>query len=127
MAKYDKYNVSSRARARPWKIHPVWRGIGCVMLILIPVMSYAGAILLVEANIEQRWLPMSREFSRTVALPLLGEIPHLFANLLTAALLSLLGFGILMVLYSLLYSMVGPPRYGPLDSPPVRWKARKRR
>jgi hypothetical protein len=127
MAKYDKFNVSSRARARPWKIHPVWRGIGCVMLILIPIMSYAGAVLLVEANFEQRWLPLSRDFTRTVAVPLLGEIPHLYGNLIVAALLSLLGFGILMVIYSLMYAAVGPPRYGPLDSPPDRWKARRRK
>jgi len=33
---------------RPWKIHPVWRGIGCIWLVILPVMSYAASWLIIR-------------------------------------------------------------------------------
>jgi hypothetical protein len=120
MAKYDKYNQGSRMQERPWKIHPIWRGIGCLMMILIPIMSYAGAVILVQANAEQGWLPMPRELIQTVTLPLLGEMEQFYAVLIVTVLLMIIGFGVVTILYSLIYSAVGPPRLGPLDAPPVR-------
>ena len=35
-------------KRRPWKVHPVWRGIGCFMAILIPIMAWAGAIVMIS-------------------------------------------------------------------------------
>lgn len=120
MSKYEKYNPRSRQAERPWDVHPIWRGIGCIMMILIPILSYAAAVLLVEENLQQKWLPIPREFAQAVTIPMIGTFPYLYANLLVAAVLSLIGFGILTVLYSFIYSLLGPSRYGPLDSPPVR-------
>jgi len=34
----------------PASVHPIWRGIGFLLLGVIAIMSYAGANLLVEAN-----------------------------------------------------------------------------
>jgi hypothetical protein len=31
-----------------------------------------------------------------------------------------LGFGLLSVLYSFMYRLVGPPRYGPYDAPQIK-------
>ena len=50
MTSYDKYNPRANMPSRPYRVHPIWRGIGCFMMVLIPVMSYAGAVLLVEEN-----------------------------------------------------------------------------
>lgn len=127
MAKYDKYSIRSRQAERPWKIHPVWRGIGCLMMVLIPIVSYAGAVLLVQANLTARWLPTPRELAQTITIPYIGAVPYLFANLLVAAVLMLAGFGALTILYSLMYRIIGPPRYGPLDAPPERYRSRRRR
>jgi hypothetical protein len=126
MSKYDKFSPRSRIEKRPWDIHPVWQGIGCVMMILIPIMAYAGAVLLVQENITQKWVPMPPEMLRTVQIPNLTSVDHLYGNLLVAALLAFLGFGLLFAIYSMVYSIVGPPRYGPLDAPPMRYKKKKR-
>lgn len=121
MGKYGRVGRQVDARERPWKVHPIWTGIGCLMLILIPVISYAGAALLVEANMDAKWIAVSGDLMRTIPVPGLNyKVPHLFANLLTAGILALVGFGVLMVVYAIIFSMIGPDKYSPLDSPPIK-------
>jgi len=108
-------------------IHPVWRGIGCVLLILLPVMSYAGAVELVKANYKNGWMVMPSDLAQTVAIPYIGYISHLYANLAVGVVLLVIGFGILTIIYSILYSTMGPPKYGPTDAPPPRKAKRRRR
>jgi hypothetical protein len=127
MSKYDKFNQGSRMQERPWKIHPIWRGIGCLMMLLIPIMSYAGAVVLVQANLEQGWLPMPGELLQTVAIPFVGDVEQFFAVVIVTVLLMIIGFGVVTILYSLIYSAVGPPRLGPLDAPPVRNSPKKKK
>lgn len=54
MGKYEAY---SNKRKPPVKreVHPIWRGIGFVMLILIPFMSYIGTLILLEENAKKGW------------------------------------------------------------------------
>ena len=120
MAKYDKYSSQSRMPERPWKIHPIWRGIGCLLMLLLPVVAYAGAVILVNMNAEKGWLPAPRELTQTVTLPLVGPVDNFYSVLIMTFLLAIIGFGLVTIIYSIIYSAVGPPRLGPLDAPPVR-------
>ena len=126
MAKYDKFNPRSHTGGRPWEIHPVWQGIGCLLMILIPMMAYAGAVLIVQANMEKKWIPFPTELMRTVTIPNIGSFNHLFATLLVAFVLAMLGFALIVFLYSFMYRIVGPPRLGPLDAMEVRTPKKKR-
>ena len=119
MGKFTQYEKPRKER--PWKIHPVWRGIGCVMLVLIPIMAYAGASLLLDANASNHWVPIPREFRGP------AQYPYLFAHLGVALLVSVLGFVAVVVFYSLVYRFAGPPRYGAHDAPPPRKYSRRRR
>jgi hypothetical protein len=107
------------------------------MLILIPIMSYAGAALIVNANLlDQLGIPLSSspELMRARSLnpiPQYLTIPvdipvveHLFANLMVAVVLMMLGFAIVMVIYALLYRVMGPSQLGPMDAKPIRRKPR---
>ncbi len=127
MPKYDKYSTRARLEERPWKIHPIWRGIGCLMMVIIPVLAYAGSVILVQMNSKQKWLPMPRELMQTVELPVIGGVENFYAVLILTVLLVIIGFGLLTIIYSLIYSAVGPPRLGPLDAPPVRESPKKRK
>lgn len=126
MGKYDKFSPLTYAPARPWDIHPIWRGIGCLFMLLIPVMAYAGATLLVEANFTERWVPISAELAAEVDVPIIGPVPHLYANLLVAVILALVGYGVVVMVYSLIFRWLGygPPKPGPLDAPPRRPRRR---
>lgn len=127
MSKYMKYNDRSRMAERPWKIHPIWRGIGCLLMLMIPVMAYAGAVVLVRENSQNKWLPMPAELMQTVNIPYLGDVKAFFAVLIVTVLLMIIGFGVVTILYSLIYSAFGPPRLGPLDAPPVRTSPARRK
>ncbi|MGB9641134.1 MAG: hypothetical protein ACPL4H_09495, partial [Anaerolineales bacterium] len=109
MAKYTMYGRNLPPPPRPWNIHPIWRGIGCIMMLIIPIVSYAGAALLVEANLRAGWLPLPAELMGSVYIPYFTSIPHLFANLLVTVVLVFIGYGALMILYALIYRLVGPP------------------
>jgi hypothetical protein len=125
MAKYTLYSRRPTPKKSPWKVHPVWRGIGCLMIVIIPVMSYAGAALLVDENMRQAWVPVPGEFMHNMRIPYIGTIPHMIATLIVTFLLILIGFGVLMVVYTLMYRMMGASNLGPLDAPPER-RQRKR-
>jgi hypothetical protein len=40
--------------------------------------------------------------------------------------LLVLGFGVIMMIYSMVYYSMGPRRYSPLDSPEIRDRSKKR-
>ena len=129
MTKYMKYRYQ-QVRERRWKVHPIWRGIGLLFLIMVPIMSFAGAILLVRQNFKQEWIQVPAELLKFINTPQLVSISPDLARIyyldigVTLALMAL-GFGVISIVYSMLYSMFGPSRYGPVDSPPIRKSPRK--
>ena len=127
MSKYDKFNPRASAAKRPWEIHPIWQGIGCLLMILVPVMAYAGAVLLVQVDLKQGWVPVAPELAQTVTIPNVGSFEYLYINLLVATLLAMLGFGLIVAIYALVYKAVGPPQLGPLDAEPIRHRPPQRK
>ena len=119
MGNYQHYQAPKR-KSDPWSVHPIWRGIGCFMMLLIPIMSYAAAELLVEQNRSTGWVVVPVELARTVTVPLLGDLPHFYETLAVTILLMVLGFGALTVIFAVFWGAVGPSRYGPMDARPIR-------
>ena len=138
MTKYT-LNVSKKEE-RPWTIHPVWRGIGCIWLIILPVMSYIASWLLIRRVIFgagfQSFLTqfsarngfnlIPPDLYQRVSLPSV-QIGAFYFNFNTLirwlpgqplyqidflfwGMFILLGFGISTVLYAFLYRSFGPPR-----------------
>jgi|SaaInl7_200m_RNA_FD_contig_51_1441843_length_1922_multi_6_in_0_out_0_3 hypothetical protein len=126
MGRYDRY--TSRDPLESDKgLHPIWRGIGCVMLVLLPVMGYAASSLLLAANQKNAWIRVPPEAAKTIVVPFVGAIPFLFAKLAVTLLVLVLGYGVLIVFYSAFYRAVGPPKYGPTDAPPPKRTKKKKR
>ena len=124
MGRYRSYTRQA-VKERPWDVHPIWRGIGCILIILIPIMAYAGAVVLIRENTENNWVSLPRELTVSYVIPYLGFRIN-FADIAATILLMFIGFGVLVVIYAFIYRLIGPPRYGPLDSPPIKRKPRKR-
>lgn len=117
---YERIDRSRRDK-RDRQIHPIWRGIGCILLVLIPVMAFAGTSLILDANTTNNWFIVPYELQGPL------QYPYLYAKLAGTLLLSVLGFGVLVSFYALIYSIIGPPKYGPLDAPPPRKVKRRRK
>lgn len=70
---------------------------------LIAVMSYAGANILVEANKTRNWIEVPP--SLRGGLP---WAPDLYAELVVAFFLAMIGFGVITIVYSIVYQMTRP-------------------
>jgi hypothetical protein len=128
MGKYQKLSRQAPMAPRPWKVHPIWRGIGCLMVLIGPIVAIAGAHTLLEMNQEQLWFPVPPEFAAPFTIPGANyTVNHFFGDLLLAGVLLFIGFAFIMIVYSIIYSIMGPPRYGPLDAPPVSGRGRSLR
>ncbi|NJN43714.1 MAG: hypothetical protein HC806_02565 [Anaerolineae bacterium] len=108
------------------KVHPIWRGIGCLLLVIIPVISFAASVLLVEEGLPQQYIRMTSDLAKRVDVPGFGPIPFLYILIITAV-ISVLGFVFMTVAYSIVYMFTGRSKYGPLDSPPIKRKVKKSR
>lgn len=126
-----------RQELRPTGPPPIWRGIGCLLIILVPVLSYAAAELSMPFFMDRGLVP--RELLFTPQTPdwlwvspvlvqifrfLFGRYAILAILLLTFIYILLIG-GVLSVFYALIYRMAAPSRYGPMDAPPPRIKVKK--
>lgn len=124
---------------RPWKVHPVWRGIGCFLIILVPIMAWAGSSLFLD---RFTMIPLPPALLKPVLLPyttmpqidklilpvnnILGLGGVLYGHLFFMIIFMVIGFGVMSILYALLYRLVGPPRYSQFDVPPIKPISRRR-
>jgi hypothetical protein len=120
------------------KIHPAWTGIGCLMILIVPIMSGAAALELVKLARAQGW-PMMNDLSGYARLPdvfytlpvislaanYISSIPDFWGVALFFLITLLILSGILSFGYAVTYRMIGPPRYLPNDEPAPRVKLKK--
>jgi len=101
MGRYQQYE--KQVKEGPKSSHPIWRGIGFLLMGLIAVMSYAGANLLVEANKTRQWIQVPPGIQGGVP-----WAPDLYAELIVAFFLAMIGFGIMVIFYSFVYQISRP-------------------
>ena len=136
MSKY-RSSTTKAVKEKSKQPHFLWRGIGCFIMILIPVISVAIGYELVQFAIVQRY-PIPHELLGLPRFPALfykssgimiilrpiASIKHLYAYASAALLVMITLGGITSLGYAFVYRMVGPSRYGPLDVPPPKIKAK---
>jgi hypothetical protein len=137
MTKYTR--VQKKTEERRWNVHPIWRGIGCAMILIIIVMSYALAKEFIDTNEKSNRFDLPNFLYNKVFISYTKYIPafkqddvvnKFLANfkvgtLIFTLIFMFIGFGAFSFAYSALYRVSGPSRYSPLDAPPVR-RPRKR-
>jgi len=116
---------------------PIWRGIGCLLIVLIPILSYAAAEVTMPFFLNRGLVPKELLFTPQAPdwlylMPvllqafrfLLGRYAIMATLLLTVIYILFIG-GILTVFYAFMYQIATPSRYGPMDAPPPRIKVKK--
>ncbi len=116
---------------------PIWRGIGCLLIILVPILSYAAAVLTMPFFFNRGVVPGELLFTPQPPdwlwiAPVLAQIFRflfgryaILATLLLTLIYILFIGGVLTVFYAFIYRMAAPSRYGPMDAPPPRIKVKK--
>lgn len=87
----------------PWRVHPIWRGIGCILLVVLPVVAYGFTDLIVAwALANNQTLAESAR-----ANPDLLTSPY-FKGVFTLV-LTLILYLVFSILGSIVYSLAGGP------------------
>jgi len=135
-----KYSSHARQAPRPKRgvVHPVMRGIGCLMIVIVPILAYGLSVLLVNYGASKGWPippdwrgvptfhPLLWRLSGVAAiLAFLQKQNNLIANVIFAIAITVVIGGVMSVLYGYIYTIFGPPRYGPTDAPPPKVKAKR--
>jgi hypothetical protein len=133
MGKYAKYQRKSEKKPEG---NPIWRGIGCILIVVVPVISYALTAIFTPLIVATDLVPLELlghvKFPEwAVKTPILSDITYFIGGINDLGLKLIAFFFILLLLtaiFSLLYSMVfqliGPPRYTDKDAPPSTHKGK---
>jgi len=137
MGKYTSHVKQAPKRERG-VVHPLMRGIGCIMIMVVPILAYGASVLLVNYGVGHGWpIPPTwlgaptfppllwRLQGIAVVLAFLQAQNNLIANIIFTIAVTVLIGGIMSMIYGYIYTLFGPPRYGPTDSPPDRVKVKK--
>jgi hypothetical protein len=134
MAKFAKFQQKSPAKRG---LHPIWRGIGCILIVVVPLVAYWLTVLSVPSIIATGKVPYALlgriQFANwTYHTPFIGTIAsyiysinNLWLNIITFFVMVMLLTGVASLLYTMFYSLVGPARYNELDAPPTKHKAKR--
>lgn len=129
--KYNDYSSNKRQSTRDKEsIHPIWRGVGFAMIVLIPIISYAGSVVLIQQNSIHGWLPLPTDILARPGEFLYSLIPDqlLYIKIMLMVALMFLFYLIFLLISSMMTSMFGfnsrnDPFYVP---PPTRTNRRRR-
>ena len=136
MAKYRTYErKAAPTRKEP---HPIWRGIGCLIMLIVPALSLGVSSILVQlAPSFGIQLPPGL-LGRPLMPEILFQVPgligilnwihgrnNLYAILVGTFIVTLLLAGVLALAYAIIYRIVGPPRYSDFDAPPQSVKVKR--
>lgn len=120
---YQNYNKDSE---EPRGLHPAWRGIGCLLMLVIPIISFAGADLVIRfarGNVAGFFVPT--QLRGNLGIPGYGVVVDFYAVVLLAFLIALVLFAFLAVINSFIYSMSGMTRRR-FEAPPPRYKPKRK-
>lgn len=137
MSKYQS-SVVKRGKDKSRETHFAWRGIGCLMMIIIPAMSIAAGYETIKYGLDHNWaipyqllgIPRYPDFFyqssglMTLLSPITG-ITHFYAYAAMSFIYMVFFGGIISMIYAIVYRIMTPSRYGPLDVPPPNIKVKR--
>jgi hypothetical protein len=137
-----RYSGSSSQREssvrKPKQPHGIWRGIGCLMMIIVPAISILIGIQVVNTALANRWriptqllgYPQLPDIVYKIGglrdlLAPLTRIQNLNAYIVASLICMMVISAVVSMIYAVVYRIVNPVRYGPMDEPPPKIKAKK--
>jgi len=110
MPKYNNYQRTIDPVKEKPKIHPVWRGIGCVMIVVIPTLSYLMANFLIKSRDVISWVVIPQDLIFTQL-----KDPLFWVKMFYTIIIAFILFIVLGVITFVIDRFFGPPKHGPYD------------
>ncbi len=116
-----RYAQHERERAKRKRGNPIWRGVGCVLIVLTALGGYFFSGWFLQRNAVEGWVLIPASLIRPPELPWLP--PGMLVQLGVAVLFMMAAWGVINTIYAIAF----PIRPGETDSPPIKRKPRPRR
>lgn len=129
--KYVRNYASQRgiSREERQRIHPIWRGVGFAMIVLFPIIAYAGMVVLMDLNGKNNWMPVPVDLlmKRTDFLYQFIPDPMLYIKILIWFVLVMILFAVFTFLSFIISSTFGyTDRKDPYYVAPIKRQRRRR-
>ncbi len=107
-----KHSIFTRRAKKPSipEIHPMWRGIGCIFMAIIPILSFVISNTLIANVATLKWIVLPPE----MIVPNYSD-PLIVVRVLYTAIVSLVLFFTISLVTFILNSIMNPKRKGPYD------------
>jgi hypothetical protein len=117
---WQKRSENLQRDNRPTR-HPIWGGIGCLIIVVLGIMGYFLSGLLIETITANEWIQIPEEvLSSSVGQFFLEGV---FLQILMTIIIMIGGYTIISVFYAFLF----PPQLGEKDAPPMYRRRRQRK
>lgn len=124
MSKYSMYQKELPPNPKKLPVHPVWRGIGCILLVVVPIISFIASTILINNRQHIKWILIPED----IIIQKLWD-PYILVKIVYALILSFVLLAIITIITFVTNRLFGPRPYGPVDVPPekVIRKTKKRK
>ena len=110
-----RFRQMDEAREKKKQLNPMWRGIGCFMIIMLGLGGYLFSQWFLTQNAVNNWVFLPVEIIRPAFLPTFVP-PGALVSVVVAFLFMILTYGVI----SLVYAVAFPHQLGETDAPPMR-------
>jgi hypothetical protein len=117
-----RFRQMDEAREKRKRMNPVWRGVGCFMMIMLSLAGYLFSTWFLTENALNQWIYLPPEVIHPTFLPAWVP-PYAFASFVVALIFLILSYGVV----SLVYAVAFPLQPGETDAPPLRRTGPRRR
>jgi hypothetical protein len=115
-----RYRAQEKDRLKRKQINPIWRGVGCILIIALSVGGYFFADWAFYQNDTHNWVSLPDYIINVSFLPWLPS--GLLLKLGVAIVFMVIAYGVMSLLFAILF----PVQPGEYDAPPLKRKPRKR-
>lgn len=116
MTKHSMFHTEFPPKPSKLPPHPIWRGIGLLMIVILPAGAYLLANMLVDNRLKYSWLIIPED----LFLLRYPKDPYILIRILYALIILFIVVVVLAFFTFLAARLFGPSRYDPYDLPPEK-------
>ena len=117
MGKYESFSPPTEKKIKT--VHPIWRGIGFIYMIVSPILAYFASLLILDLNRTNQWFRIPYDLRAP------GTDPLLYVKIISTIVLVFVLYIIFLFITFFVYRIFGPSPYGPTDVRPKRYRGKK--